>query len=285
MARDAAVAVILRRGPTKQVRLLRWDLRSDEIMGGQWLAGRVYEERCGLSPDGELLVYFAMRKGHTWTAVSRPPWFTPLLVWEESGTWGGGGAFVSERRLLLRTNPAGLVLDEKFELPKGFELGWLGEADREAFAGGWEHRPPDGDDVTTPSGKPRPSGPWAPPIRSRPRPADPSLVLEAHPVVVEDPYGPFAACEWWLRDGKRDRAQPLPGLDWADWDPAGDLLYARDGELVRATILRGGIDETKVLRRMSEDRFAAVPPPPEATQWPAMVLGRSKRAMKRRSGR
>lgn len=49
--------------------MLRWDLRSDEIVGGQWLAGRVYEERCGLSPDGELLDYFAMRKGQTWVGL------------------------------------------------------------------------------------------------------------------------------------------------------------------------------------------------------------------------
>jgi len=56
VARDADVAVVLRRGPTRHVRLLTWDLRSDTVRGGQWLVGKVYFEACGLSPDGELFV-------------------------------------------------------------------------------------------------------------------------------------------------------------------------------------------------------------------------------------
>lgn len=58
IARDVRTAVVLRRGPSKQVRMLRWDLATDDVVGGQWLSGRLYEERCDLSPDGELFVYF-----------------------------------------------------------------------------------------------------------------------------------------------------------------------------------------------------------------------------------
>lgn len=268
LARDAPVAVIFRRGPTKQVRLLRWDLHTDEITGGQWLAGRAYPERCGLSPDGELLVYFAMRKGHTWNAISRPPYFTPLAVWEQDGTWGGGGEFVSNRRLLLRTNPACMVLDPKFTLPEGFEVAWAAGEERGAVAGDWSYRQPEAEDTTTPSGKARPSGTYKPSIRARERPGAPSIVLEAHPVVVEDPDGPWDSHEYVLRDVKHARMQLLGELDWADWDRNGDLLYARDGELLRAAVHHGEPAEARVLRRMADERFAAMPPPAEATCWP-----------------
>ena len=65
---DAQVAVVFRRGPTKQVRMILWRLDSDELERGQWLAGRIYPERCDISPDGRLVIYFGMRRGDTsWT--------------------------------------------------------------------------------------------------------------------------------------------------------------------------------------------------------------------------
>ena len=58
LARAARVAVVLRRGPSKEVLLVRWDLATDAFEAGQWLNGRVYERRCDLSPSGELVVCF-----------------------------------------------------------------------------------------------------------------------------------------------------------------------------------------------------------------------------------
>ena len=104
VARDARTAVVLRRGPSKHVRMLLWDLATDEITPGQWLAGRVYDPRCGVSPDGQLVVYFAGKFGtklRTFTAVSRPPYFTALALWPEGSTWGGGGFFEENRKLIL----------------------------------------------------------------------------------------------------------------------------------------------------------------------------------------
>lgn len=285
LARDAPVAAIFRRGPTKQVRLLRWDLRTDEITGGQWLAGRVYDGRCDLSPDGELLVYFAMRKGHTWTAISRPPYFTPLAVWDEQGTWGGGGTFTSNRRVLLRTNPACMTLDPKFTLPDGFVVDWITADDRTPREGTWTHREPEAEDTTTPSGKPRQLGRYTPSIRSRVRPGQSTMMLEAHPVVVEDPYGPPESCEYVLRDLKNDRLEVLGELDWADWDRNGDLLHAREGELLRARLPQRRIDDVKTVARLADDRFCAMPPPPEAHQWPRSAREREPRSRKGRKDR
>ncbi len=66
LARDGRSAVVFRRGPSRQVLVLRWWLGDDRIEPGQWLKGRIYERRCDLSPDGDLLIYFAAK------------WNTPL---------------------------------------------------------------------------------------------------------------------------------------------------------------------------------------------------------------
>ena len=76
LARNAHDAVIFRRGPSKEVLLIKWDRKKDTFETGQWFKGRIFERRCDLSPSGDLLVYLAAKhKGpiHTWTAVSRPP--------------------------------------------------------------------------------------------------------------------------------------------------------------------------------------------------------------------
>lgn len=68
--------------------------------------GRIYEEKCDLSPDGRLFVYKAhQRKGvgteftDSWTAVSKPPWLKALVLWPEGTTYGGGGRFTGPRTL------------------------------------------------------------------------------------------------------------------------------------------------------------------------------------------
>jgi hypothetical protein len=110
LARDAPVGLILRRGPARWYHLVRWHTGEDRFESGAWFRGRLYEERCDLSPDGELFLYFAMQgsrfptsyKG-TWTAVSRAPWLHALVLWPHGDTWGGGGRFIGPRKVALRT--------------------------------------------------------------------------------------------------------------------------------------------------------------------------------------
>ena len=64
LAREASKAVIFRRGPSDQVCTLGWDLVTDTFAMGQWLKGRIYEYRSDLSPDGELMIYFATDYRH-----------------------------------------------------------------------------------------------------------------------------------------------------------------------------------------------------------------------------
>ncbi|MCL4193153.1 MAG: hypothetical protein KJZ87_15560, partial [Thermoguttaceae bacterium] len=87
--------------------MIRWRMDRDVFEPGAWFHGRIYEERCDLSPDGNLLVSFCYkgtdRPGYrdSWTAVSRAPWLHALALWPLSGTWGGGGRFLDNRRLTL----------------------------------------------------------------------------------------------------------------------------------------------------------------------------------------
>jgi hypothetical protein len=112
LARQAHVGVILRRGPTEWWRVTLWDTQSDRFEAGQWFRGHLYPDRCDVSPDGKLFIYFGGKfsprseaKGYksTWTAVSRPPYLTALALWPMGGTWGGDGVFLDNDTVRLST--------------------------------------------------------------------------------------------------------------------------------------------------------------------------------------
>ena len=109
MARRAPVAVVVKRGPARWAQLVLWDTRRDVFTDGAWIRGRIYAEKCDLSPDGQLFVYPAFQGSRlstsysdSYTAVSRPPWLHALALWPMHTTYGGGGRFSGDRRLTLR---------------------------------------------------------------------------------------------------------------------------------------------------------------------------------------
>ena len=90
-ATEADVGVVFRRGPSAWYHLLKWDMAHDKFEPGVWLRGRIYPEKCDVSPDGALLLYLVhqgRRIGTSytdaWTGVSRVPWITALALWP----WG-----------------------------------------------------------------------------------------------------------------------------------------------------------------------------------------------------
>jgi hypothetical protein len=109
LASGANVAVIFRRGPSKQTRMLLWDLNNDRVVPGQWIKGQVFTRRCDVSPDGRYVVcaitnYSQKRSADGtagWTAISRPPYFSALALWFTGGAWNGGGIWVTEREVHL----------------------------------------------------------------------------------------------------------------------------------------------------------------------------------------
>jgi hypothetical protein len=114
-AREAPTAVIIRRGPSKWCHIISWSTKTNVIEHGAWVKGRIHSEKCDLSFDGKLFVYFLHKEGYTpdrlpnsWTALSRPPWLTALSLWPQGDTYYGGGRFTRNRQLAMRPPARGL---------------------------------------------------------------------------------------------------------------------------------------------------------------------------------
>ena len=135
LARKARFGVVFRRGPSKSVLLIGWNTSNDTFQQGQWLRGRIYERRCDLSPDGNLLLYFAAsyrKPYYSWSAISRPPYLTALALWPKGDGWGGGGHFLSQHRIALNHRGGEMTIAEGFSIPK-----WL-RAEQFGKRPGWE---------------------------------------------------------------------------------------------------------------------------------------------------
>lgn len=283
IASHAPIAVVFRRGPSKSVLLSRWDLRNDTFEHGQWLKGRIYERRCDLSADGELLIYFATnykKPLFSWTAISRPPYLTALAIWEKGDGWGGGGLFSSPRRILLNHRSNEMAHADGFKLPESFVVMPLGEhsgcgeddpiwsmrLQRE----GWRltHRAEatknergakvwiEFDPPTT----------WEKPSPRRPK----DYTLQMKICGIKEKDGPWYLIDYSLveADGV---ATTIGRCDWADWDPNGDLLFAQSGCLWRLAAKQrrfGPIESSRLIADFSELSFKPVQAPKGALVWP-----------------
>ncbi len=273
IARDARIAVLLRRGPSKQVRMIKWHLSSDRLEKGQWLSGRVYPERSSLSPDGELFLYFAGKfkaSVDTFTAICRPPWFTALGFWPSRGTWGGGGVFISNREIAL-----GINVKEKNDCRSFPERFIVGSASGRSAAALWPGEwiiMQRGREADTPD--PTMRRRYDPPaISARVNPCNARISLERHLVGVYEINGPLHVREFQIVRHKKPgpAVERLGRLDWADWDHSGDLLFSADGLVFRRPfrVVQGsGSAPDVVVADLREDVFTNIPPPKKAREWP-----------------
>lgn len=244
LARSARTGVIFRRGPSRLVQLIRWDLRTDTFEHGQWLKGRVYERRCDLSPSGELLVYFAATNRPpygSWTAISKPPFFTALTIWPKGDAWGGGGVFEDENKLLLNHS----FDDNRVSVAPGFRLMRGMQVDPCGILSGRGEDDPisgyilarDGWRVIE-AGEGQTNGLKASTFYSFNKPRvlqktganGRSLQMVLHSIGRSQKawYG----LDYRVFDRDGTLLVDLPETDWADWD-GGDLVLARGGCLYR----------------------------------------------------
>jgi len=112
MSRKSPYAVILRRGPSKWYHVMKWDFRNDIIEHGAWFKGRIYENKCDLSDDGNLFLYSVsqwsrLQTSYTdsYTALSKAPWLKAYALWPQGSTYLGGGEFISENKIGIWTLP------------------------------------------------------------------------------------------------------------------------------------------------------------------------------------
>lgn len=98
------MAVVFRRGPSKQVQMLTWDLDTNKITQGQWLKHRAYTEGADLTPDGRYLIYNAathdpnLGTAQSYVAISKPPFFTALALYPTPDLDEGGAMFLDNHR-------------------------------------------------------------------------------------------------------------------------------------------------------------------------------------------
>ncbi len=283
IARSSPVAVVFRRGPSKQVQLIRWDTETDKFEPGQWFKGRIYERRCDLSPDGQLLIYFAAKNKkpmYSWTAISRPPYLTALALWPNGSAWGGGGRFMSNKVVELNHGECLSSLADGFSIPKAFRVKPFSEGYDLGEEPIWSMRlKRDGWKQTAFSAKTKDdfgAKVWlefSPPItweKKNPKyPKQYSLELEILGIKERD--GP-----WWITEhsvyAKNDVIN-LGRTDWADWSHSGDLLYAKDGKLFRVSCKGGQLSDVNVAKEIADFRsskFQSMEPSAEALRWPRL---------------
>lgn len=271
-ALESPVAAVLRRGPTRWAHLSLWDRRTDTVQPGQWFRGRIYARRCDLSPRGDLFVYFAARHGRSdgnvteaWTALSRPPWLTALCLWENIGSWYGGGAFTPSGDLRLDAT-CSLEVHPDFK-PPPMEIRHIG-----ADAAPWEAR-------LVAHGWSLEERGFHP--RTHQRIGEREVWSKAgrgtgtvlfQQVEDWDPnrYGSPYWSTYWLETD--DDLIPLDGVEWADWDGTRDearprLVFTRGGQLLElgGSNLEGSPEVIYDFNPLTPD---PAPAPDSALQWP-----------------
>lgn len=276
LARGAPTGVIFRRGPSKQVLLIRWNTEEDSFVTGQWFKGRIYERRCDLSPDGSRLIYFAAKWTgplQTWTAISRPPFLSALALWPKGDAWNGGGRFLTSHDIVLNHPPGEAELHPEF---RQRPVRVVGHAERRGEDDTVSHplRERDGwefvargtwREVRSKSGLHWEADP--PEIWRKPHPRA-NLTLEMAETSVGKKNVGWYGTEYRLHFGPvggEDR--PFGRLDWADWDQRGDLVYGEAGRLFRCEVKRGKVGAPRLLADFTGLRFEGVEAPDWAKHW------------------
>lgn len=114
VASNARKAVVLRRGQSREVASLLWDLRTDKVELCQWFRGRIYEGSADISPDGRHWIYWAATyhnadPGHgSWVVLADAGWLCARVLWPAFGGLWAGGTFRSSQRfsVLAHEQPA-----------------------------------------------------------------------------------------------------------------------------------------------------------------------------------
>jgi hypothetical protein len=192
----------------------------DHLLKGSRFRGRLFPQRCDLSPDGRLMIYFALRGKETedrstletFTGLCTPPWLTAQLTYPNGTLRGGGGRFLRNRRLFI-DKPRPANVNANYYRFQGYEI---------------LHRP----GLLTPAEKLLVQECDQPAATVRmPRPIDGpgtqrlTLVKTRKSSHLDD-YDRF---DFWLEsavDGQIDVSKELVSESWAGWDRFGRLLAA-----------------------------------------------------------
>jgi hypothetical protein len=257
LAREASTGVILRRGPSKWFQIIKWDTATDTFEHGQWFHGRIYEDRCDLSPDGTKLVYFAAnyanhdeRVGIAWTGVSKVPYLTALAFFPQGYSINhGGGLFISNTEVRLHSEPApgtNTVFAHEGRCPSELKVTAFGSLENTMNAlalrqkrNGWKNG------------------------KEKPHPQKPLTLLTGASSLEHMATGR----SFIVRDTKRNLQIPLNRAVWADWDKQGRLVYAQGGRLFVGEFDGSGRIEPREIADFNSHKPERVETPDWAKVW------------------
>ncbi|MGD0683103.1 MAG: hypothetical protein ABR990_13755 [Terracidiphilus sp.] len=276
LARNSPTAVVLRKGPSKWVQVLKWDIDTDTFEAGQWFHGRIYERRSDLSPDGSMLVYFAQKiSGRTlqdteytyaWTAVSRPPYITALALWPKGDCWHGGGLFQDNKTLILN-HKSDVAKPHPNHIPHGLQVilknGVYGEDDplfsERLQRDGWNLKQ---EWVVEYHGYPLGYTTHQPDIREKFN-EDGSMVIRLTRSIENHDY----AEEFAVSNGDGSTLIHIEGASWVDWDFRGRLVFARDGKIFEGQVADSERLSARELADLNSATPATVRSPDWASRW------------------
>ncbi|BDI30418.1 hypothetical protein CCAX7_24690 [Capsulimonas corticalis] len=255
LASEAPIGVLLRRGPSKQVQLIKWNTQDDTFEQGQWFKGRVYENWSDLSPDGTKFIYLATKHdgkyrqdakiGYYYGVVCKPPYFTALAVWNgwKSGT---PGYFLANNTLSRESLP--LPVAPIFKPGKG------------RFPNDWR--------FVVIENKPHAS------LRSRTLERD-GWILNARDGSHEKQHSSAtynlkrkqSAGNLIYSISMGSQIHLLERADWADIDQRERLVLTRDGKVFACEPEKNSIDAAIELADFNDSKFEPIAAPDWAKTW------------------
>jgi hypothetical protein len=247
-----------------------WNLKNDKIEHGQWVHAKIHERRCDLSPGGSLLIYFAANYGRsiqTWTAISRPPYFTALAFWPKGDSWGGGGLFETPRSIWLNHSKSDSKHDPSRTIPGRFQIRCERGGHGEIYPilgirlkrDGWKFL-----------GESSPYKNTTLYLWHKKSPRSQAMLEMKSYSTSNQRFSRGRGCyfeEYVLINSGGTRID-LPKVEWAAWDHRGRLLMARDGGLYVATRFSDDGVRDKLIEDFTPHRHESIPPPPSASKWP-----------------
>ena len=276
LAREAPLAVVFRRGPSRWVQLLKWRTDTDTFESGQWFHGRIYERRSDLTPDGSLMIYFANKINertledeeytYAWTGVSKPPFLTALALWPKGDCWHGGGAFTDGNTVVLN-HKADVAASHPKHKPGPLKVilkDHVHGEDDPIFSerlqrDGWAPRQ---EWIVENRGYPQLFSTVQPEIREKRQPNG-RYSLQLKRAISRLEYSE----EFVIVDREGGSRTRIERASWADWDQQGRLVFAVDGKLMSALIDKSGSLSHHKLLDLNPSTPAPAPAPEWATKW------------------
>ncbi len=259
LARDSRDGLVIRRGPSKSVCTVLWDRERDTFKLGQWMRGRIFERRCDISPNGKLLIYFAMNgrwKSETkgaWTAISRVPYLKAITLLGKGDCWHGGGLFLSDREYWLNDGFGHTNLRVSRDVRRIVDYQPLAYYGGECLTvyynrlqrDGWVRKSDNYQGAVLFEKKLQKS--WT--LRKL--------------AFAEIGAPPGRGCYWdahELQQESTDTILSFPEWEWAEWD-RGRLVWAVNGELRTARLGTAKLISEKLLHDFNSMKFEAIPAP------------------------